>query len=783
MVLFRDDKLEGLRGKDLVKLDLARYNVEVEDADTILLRQKGLIGYLTSPLAIRMAGVDAPEIAQHSIWDYKSALFLGPMGLSKDQPHAQEAKEWLEERVKRSKGLVAYISPDQETYGRYVGVLGDDLANINLQLLQYGQATALPYGPRSEDILDRRVAEERASFARENQIGLWNYARYQVQHQTVGTSLTHNQLMRAEEEGNAYTRYQAGKLGLYGNSFSARDDNYNTIEALGHSGIAPFFRRQLTPFGSGFNPGDLSSLLKRSYVVFDIETTGKEADVDEPIDLAAIRYLEGKEVERFQTYIKPRVAIEAGAQEVHKLSPEFINTVGQDLKPALSAFERFIGDSPLVGHNIKGFDLPIINRVMEEVLNRKLTNPVVDTLSAARKLIPGEEQYSLEYLAKRLGFTERPAHQALTDVETTGDLVQSLLSRVRPPSKAAVPTPTPVMPKKGFKMASHGLLGVGITAGLLGTAWIGGHVLNKVFGNPADYNSIEGLSSGPFAQLSKKSTGVDFESPWNAMRKWAQKLGMTADELYQSHGFQQALEKAVPVNKLGEGAFGVVYKMKTSFLGREFHFARKLAKTPEAISPQEVQYMRELSGMFTADVYRSHTNIDPSLRGVSPKGNKDYGFIDMELLEGKELAKTPLGEVHELLPQARKQMERAHKLGYAHGDSHMGNFMAVKTPKGETAFAIADLGGMRHKNETAEPFITQFAQEARETLGDYGKQKIGARAKRTPKSLTKRQQLARRESVRMQSIMSQGAQQHNRLQGAITQPTSLAILDDPFNKR
>ncbi|MCF1193230.1 thermonuclease family protein, partial [Mangrovimonas sp. AS39] len=158
-----------------------------------------------------------------------------------------------EQRIKNSKGLVAYTAPDQQTYGRSVGVLADEYSNINLQLLQYGQATALPYGSKEQDVLSRSMATKQEAFARENTLGLWNYKRYQVQHELLGSSLTHNQLMRADRD-DSYVGYRKAQLGALGNQqldsrFSARDDNYNTIEGLGHQGIAHYLRRVMTPFG------------------------------------------------------------------------------------------------------------------------------------------------------------------------------------------------------------------------------------------------------------------------------------------------------------------------------------------------------------------------------------------------------------------------------------------------------------------------------------------------------------------------------------------------------
>ena len=44
-----------------------------------------------------------------------------------------------------------------------------------------------------------------------------------------------------------------GISSFVGNRFSGRDDSYNTIEGLGHKGIAPNTRHTLTDFGSGWD--------------------------------------------------------------------------------------------------------------------------------------------------------------------------------------------------------------------------------------------------------------------------------------------------------------------------------------------------------------------------------------------------------------------------------------------------------------------------------------------------------------------------------------------------
>ena len=59
----------------------------------------------------------------------------------------------------------------------------------------------------------------------------------------------------------------AGVVGLWAlkplSWFSGRDDNYNTIEGLRHGGLAQQKRREMTEFGSGWDP--LRALLGKNF--------------------------------------------------------------------------------------------------------------------------------------------------------------------------------------------------------------------------------------------------------------------------------------------------------------------------------------------------------------------------------------------------------------------------------------------------------------------------------------------------------------------------------------
>ena len=59
--------------------------------------------------------------------------------------------------------------------------------------------------------------------------------------------------------------------------------------------------------------------------------------------------------------------------------------------------------------------------------HKVFNNPIVDTLSMARYLVPGLPSYNLENLCYNLGIKNGKYHRALDDVENTFKLYQKLL--------------------------------------------------------------------------------------------------------------------------------------------------------------------------------------------------------------------------------------------------------------------------------------------------------------------------------------------------------------------
>src|SRR5712692_1241108 len=112
------------------------------------------------------------------------------------------------------------------------------------------------------------------------------------------------------------------------------------------------------PSAACYNPRVPPIAMAKTIVALDIETTGLEADRDAIIEIGAIRF-KGERVEaEFSTLVNPG----------RKLSPFITRLTGitdamlvnaPRLPALLPKIEAFVGDAPVLGHNVQ-FDLGFV---------------------------------------------------------------------------------------------------------------------------------------------------------------------------------------------------------------------------------------------------------------------------------------------------------------------------------------------------------------------------------------------------------------------------------------
>ena len=160
-------------------------------------------------------------------------------------------------------------------------------------------------------------------------------------------------------------------------------------------------------------------------VFLDMETTGLNSNQDRIIEVGALKTKGRKEVAELEALVKPGIPIPSFVIRLTGITEAEVSEKGRELQPVLGELREFIGDCPLVGHNLD-FDLSFL-----KAAGLDLPNQTLDTAILTALILPVEKHYSLRVLAKKF-FNETEAHRALSDARQTFKLLWAVIDRVEP---------------------------------------------------------------------------------------------------------------------------------------------------------------------------------------------------------------------------------------------------------------------------------------------------------------------------------------------------------------
>ena len=174
--------------------------------------------------------------------------------------------------------------------------------------------------------------------------------------------------------------------------------------------------------------GDGNMTFDEEYVAFDLETTGLSALKDRIIEIGAVVMKNGKEIDRFQTFVDPQC----------KLSQEIVDLTGitddllvgaPKIEEILPKFLAFVGDRVMVAHNAK-FDTGFIRNACARLgYDHRLT--CADTLVLAQQLMPDLSRFKLDIVAKALSLPNFNHHRAADDANICGLIFGKFLDMLK----------------------------------------------------------------------------------------------------------------------------------------------------------------------------------------------------------------------------------------------------------------------------------------------------------------------------------------------------------------
>ena len=154
-------------------------------------------------------------------------------------------------------------------------------------------------------------------------------------------------------------------------------------------------------------------------MVFDIETTGFNANSDSIIEIGAVKIKNGEISDKFDELINPKRPIPRKITELTQIDDEMVKNC-EDEETVVRKFLDWAGNDPFVAHNAR-FDTSFIVRACNQYNIKKFDTTVCDTMEISRILNPELARHSLSALTKRynIEFNENEHHRGDYDALAT----------------------------------------------------------------------------------------------------------------------------------------------------------------------------------------------------------------------------------------------------------------------------------------------------------------------------------------------------------------------------
>src|SRR3990170_1948733 len=159
-----------------------------------------------------------------------------------------------------------------------------------------------------------------------------------------------------------------------------------------------------------------------SLVAIDLETTGLDPLKDAIIEIAAVRFSGTRVEAEWTSLINPARAIPALITQLTGITNDMVRNA-PPIKAVIQELADFIGDSPVVGHNVQ-FDLGFLRK--NGILG--LAEPI-DTYELAAVLMPTASRYNLGSLGQILGILIPNSHRAMDDARLAHAVYMQLYDR------------------------------------------------------------------------------------------------------------------------------------------------------------------------------------------------------------------------------------------------------------------------------------------------------------------------------------------------------------------
>ena len=162
----------------------------------------------------------------------------------------------------------------------------------------------------------------------------------------------------------------------------------------------------------------------RDYISFDLEFN-KHQDKTHLIQVSAVHFKDGEEVEAFDSYVHSDVPLKSFINGLTGITSETLKDAPK-VEEVLQKFQDFVGDLPLVGYNAAKSDLPILLEHGLDYRDQYKVDLYDEAFERRSSDLHGIANLKLQTVANFLGFKGQ-SHNSLEDARMTARVYEAFL--------------------------------------------------------------------------------------------------------------------------------------------------------------------------------------------------------------------------------------------------------------------------------------------------------------------------------------------------------------------
>lgn len=166
------------------------------------------------------------------------------------------------------------------------------------------------------------------------------------------------------------------------------------------------------------------------FIIVDLETTGLEPRLDEIIEVAGVKMVNGEIVDEWTQLLNPGIFIPQVTTDITGITTDMLKGMPH-FNDIAEEFLKFMGeDSIFVAHNAD-FDRSFVNYHLKSASYDELLHPYLCTFKLAKRVHPNLAQYGLGALTETFQIPLPRAHRALDDATATAHLLNKFLGTLQ----------------------------------------------------------------------------------------------------------------------------------------------------------------------------------------------------------------------------------------------------------------------------------------------------------------------------------------------------------------